>query len=364
VSYRDYLAFGLGLDRGAGVLGKGGYRYAFNGKKIDDEGEWGSDANGNPNTHYDYGFRIYNPAVARFLSIDPLSREYTFFTPYQFAGNSPVHLIDIDGLEGGVSELPRGYGSVPVAQRAATANWTPVKQSMKIIFQTNVIRSAHNYYSGSTPLSLLTENEKQNEFRRSADNTVAILLYEFATGTGKQTRNGFTEDHPYTVSLKNTTATEEATNAFKEHLASSPPSDDGGAIVFQYYYAFSPDKTIAKTSGRIPWRLSRGLVESALKHASSFVLEKDQHLITRGGMSFTFNYNPGDDYVTVTLDDKYSYASLNARLYSSYRRKEGSTTPFGTTNVSFTFQIPIDLEDSGSEETEDTENSTSGDGHR
>jgi hypothetical protein len=79
-------------------------------------------------------------------------------------------------------------------------------------------------------------------------------------------------------------------------------------------------------------------------------------------MSFTFNYNPGDDYVTVTLDDKYSYASLNARLYSSYRRKEGSTTPFGTTNVSFTFQIPIDLEDSGSEETEDTENSTSGDG--
>ena len=75
-------------------------RYAFNGKEMDDQGEWGSTgANGQSNSMYDYGFRIYNPGIARFLSVDPLSPDYPWYTPYQFAGNSPVLNIDLDGLE-------------------------------------------------------------------------------------------------------------------------------------------------------------------------------------------------------------------------------------------------------------------------
>ena len=73
------------------------YRYGFNGKEKDTDGEWGS------TTHYDYGFRIYNPAIARFLSVDPLTQSYPNLTPYQFAHNSPIVAIDIDGLEGLVS---------------------------------------------------------------------------------------------------------------------------------------------------------------------------------------------------------------------------------------------------------------------
>ena len=52
---------------------------------------------------YDYGFRIYNPALGRFLSVDPLTVSYPWFTPYQFAANDPIRNIDIDGLEGGSS---------------------------------------------------------------------------------------------------------------------------------------------------------------------------------------------------------------------------------------------------------------------
>ena len=69
------------------------YRYGFNGKEKDDEGEFGSI------TNYDYGFRIYNPAVGRFLSVDPLTKAYPWYTPYQFAGNKPIWAIDLDGLE-------------------------------------------------------------------------------------------------------------------------------------------------------------------------------------------------------------------------------------------------------------------------
>jgi len=72
------------------------YRYGFNGKEKDDEGEFGSI------TNYDYGFRIYNPAIGKFLSVDPLSGSFPHYTPYQFSGNKPIFAIDLDGLE----ELP------------------------------------------------------------------------------------------------------------------------------------------------------------------------------------------------------------------------------------------------------------------
>ncbi len=67
------------------------YRYGFNGKERDKEAAG--------TTTYDYGFRIYSPALGKFLSVDPLTQSYPWYTPYQFAGNKPVVAIDLDGLE-------------------------------------------------------------------------------------------------------------------------------------------------------------------------------------------------------------------------------------------------------------------------
>ena len=44
-------------------------------------------------------FRVYDPRVGRFLSVDPLTQDYPMLTPYQFASNIPISAIDIDGLE-------------------------------------------------------------------------------------------------------------------------------------------------------------------------------------------------------------------------------------------------------------------------
>lgn len=65
-----------------------GYRFGYNGKE--DDNETGTQ---------DYGMRIYNPALARFLSVDPLFKSFAFYSPYQFAGNTPIMAIDLDGLE-------------------------------------------------------------------------------------------------------------------------------------------------------------------------------------------------------------------------------------------------------------------------
>ena len=90
-SAADYYPFGWEMP--GRKYNSSEYRYGFNGKEKDQDGEFGSI------TNYDYGFRIYNPAVGRFLSVDPLSPEYPFYTPYQFAGNKPIVAIDLDGLE-------------------------------------------------------------------------------------------------------------------------------------------------------------------------------------------------------------------------------------------------------------------------
>jgi RHS repeat-associated protein len=95
LSYTDYYPFGMPLPGRQLTPASGSYRYGFNSKELDDDG---TGMGGGGNT-YDYGFRIYNPQIAKFLSVDPLTKEYPWYTPYQFAGNSPIWAIDLDGLE-------------------------------------------------------------------------------------------------------------------------------------------------------------------------------------------------------------------------------------------------------------------------
>jgi RHS repeat-associated protein len=79
--------------KNSGKGSAGIYRYGFNGKEKDEEGMGGGGST------YDYGFRIYNPQIGKFLSVDPLTKSYPWYTPYQFAGNMPIAAIDLDGLE-------------------------------------------------------------------------------------------------------------------------------------------------------------------------------------------------------------------------------------------------------------------------
>ncbi|MBO9204000.1 MULTISPECIES: RHS repeat domain-containing protein [Niastella] len=86
----DYYPFGMRMP--GRIFNSGNYRYGFNGKENDNE------AKGEGN-QLDYGMRIYDPRIGRFLSVDPLTRSYPWYTPYQFAGNKPIWAIDLDGLE-------------------------------------------------------------------------------------------------------------------------------------------------------------------------------------------------------------------------------------------------------------------------
>lgn len=67
------------------------HRFGFNGQEEDKEWLGGQVVS--------FKFRIHDPRIVRFLSIDPLASKYPFYSPYQFASNSPVMAKELEGLE-------------------------------------------------------------------------------------------------------------------------------------------------------------------------------------------------------------------------------------------------------------------------
>ncbi len=77
----------------------GDYRYGFNGMEKDDE------VKGRGNS-YDFGARMYDSRLGRWLTIDLLASKYPSLSSYNFVGNSPVVFVDPDGND----IIPYGEG--------------------------------------------------------------------------------------------------------------------------------------------------------------------------------------------------------------------------------------------------------------
>jgi len=92
ITANDYYPFGM-LMPGRKYTAGSSYRYGFNGKEND------NDVKNVEGGQQDYGMRIYDPRVGKFLSMDPLFKSFVDLTPYQFASNTPIRATDLDGLE-------------------------------------------------------------------------------------------------------------------------------------------------------------------------------------------------------------------------------------------------------------------------
>ena len=65
-------------------------KFLYNGKEFDEDFglNW-----------YHYGFRMYDPQIGRFPSLDPKADEFAFVSPYNYAENNPSSGIDLWGLQ-------------------------------------------------------------------------------------------------------------------------------------------------------------------------------------------------------------------------------------------------------------------------
>ena len=84
VQVDDYYPFGLRMS-GRSYVGTAN-RYLFNGKELQEETGW-----------YDFGARMYDPGLGRWMTPDPLSDEFPSHSVYNYALNNPIRFIDPDG---------------------------------------------------------------------------------------------------------------------------------------------------------------------------------------------------------------------------------------------------------------------------
>jgi len=137
VSAQDYLSFGAIMPGRSYTAPNGGYRYGFNGKENDNE------VKGSGNQQ-DYGERIYDTRVGRFLSTDPMFSTFPWNSTYAFAENDPINFIDLDGLQKGRPARPGSNGGRPVSN-IAQQKGLGVQRTIRETLRTRQIRDREVY---------------------------------------------------------------------------------------------------------------------------------------------------------------------------------------------------------------------------
>lgn len=105
---QDYYPFGMEMNQG-NALNMASNLYKYNGKEK--QSEFGLD-------YLDYGARFYDPEIGRFTVSDPVADNFPWMTNYQYASNSPVSKLDLDGFEGiFFFRAPIAFGNSSVTPR-------------------------------------------------------------------------------------------------------------------------------------------------------------------------------------------------------------------------------------------------------
>jgi RHS repeat-associated protein len=80
----EHKGYGVGFDSPQ----LADHPYKYNGKEFNEELglDW-----------YDYGARNYDPALGRWMNVDPLAHKMPAWSPYSFVFNNPLSFIDPDG---------------------------------------------------------------------------------------------------------------------------------------------------------------------------------------------------------------------------------------------------------------------------
>lgn len=116
IQENSFYAFGMVMpNAGLNYVSGTKNNYLYNGKEL-------QDALG----VYDYGARMYDPAIGRWNGFDPMAEKYYDETPYSYVLNNPIMLID-----------PSGMTPIDTAQKNRSSKWEGNKFVISIYFNSD-----------------------------------------------------------------------------------------------------------------------------------------------------------------------------------------------------------------------------------
>ena len=165
----DYYPFGMSMPERSFTANS--YRFGFNGKEKDDEVKGSSN-------QIDYGQRGYDSRLGRFLSVDPLFKEYPWNSTYVFAENRPIDAIDLDGLEKVIYLINFSANKV-TRTKIELAKAGSLGNGAAIEFTKN--GTSTNYYGN--------ELKSSEEFTKSYEGNGGLVSYYVKDSKGKNSGN-------------------------------------------------------------------------------------------------------------------------------------------------------------------------------
>jgi RHS repeat-associated protein len=173
VQMDDYYPFGLTFNSYSRENSVD-QNYLYNSKELQDELNLG---------WLDYGARMYDPSIGRWMVIDPLTEISRRWTPYNYAWNNPIRYIDPDGMYS-TEEWKRDNGITDDDLITVYKSGDDPKK------KENVVQKA-----ARTTITAIAEhgNKKSGgEWAKEAsdqDVTAYQLFYQWVKGTGPSSRN-------------------------------------------------------------------------------------------------------------------------------------------------------------------------------
>ena len=146
-----------------------------------------------------YGARYYAAWTCRFISVDPLAAQYAHLTSYNYASNSPIGQLDVDGLQNPQEGNSSRGGNPPPIDSDLAGDPSQVNP-------TTENTSIHTVEKGDTLSQIAADNDISVESLREANNLDPANDRKLQIGTELKLKKGdnisFNIEEPQTFQIQ------------------------------------------------------------------------------------------------------------------------------------------------------------------